>query len=264
MKKSLLCILLVLCVSCGKEGGASSGRVINANIVGGEKIKENNLYSRYTVGIYNHHLNTICTGSIIEKDLILTAAHCVEKAPAKDIDVVFGFTIGGSESIKYKAHSTYVHKEYVNTNELIDNDIAIIRLAKPVPTPYLSLDLEEGRSISLQKGEKITALGYGMARTGLFTGKGSLRTAAIVVAQYQTDSKLVVLDQTVGTGVCFGDSGGPSFTLKNGKPVLVGVTSFVTLEEGKKKADCKQSSALSNPNYFYNWIMESKLLIPSA
>lgn len=263
MKKSLFLMLLILCVGCGKESGNSTAKVIGSHIVGGEKIKENNLYSRYTVGLLNTKKQTICTGSIIEKDLILTAAHCVDNASPKDIEVNFGFTIGGTNSIKYKAHSLYLHEKYVHTKELLDNDIAIIRLAKAVPAPYLPLDLEESRTLSLQKGDKITALGYGKIRTGLFTGKGTLRSATISIEEFAIDSQLITLNQKEGTGVCFGDSGGPSFTLKNGKPVLVGVTSYVTAEEGKN-SDCKQNSGLSNPNYFYNWIMESKLLVPSV
>ncbi len=262
MKNAFLLSLLLLTLGCGKNSSTTEGPdLIVSQIIGGSKIKEETTFSKHTVGIFNHHLNMMCTASIIEKDLVLTAAHCVEGSAADKIDVVFGTSIERNSKVRYKAHATLIHSGYVNSKELIDNDVALIRLKKPVPAPYEALDLEEGRSLTLKAQEKITALGYGMARTGLFSGKGVLRITEIAIKDYETNGKWVVLDQRQGTGICFGDSGGPSFTLVNGKAVLVGVTSFVSVAEEGQKPDCKYLAALSNPNYFYDWIMESKLKI---
>lgn len=249
-------------VSCGKDLAPSANSLVKAEIIGGKEVSTANLYSRHTVGLFNHKSKMICTGVIIEDDLILTAAHCTVKAVPKKMEIIFGNRLlaGNEDSVRMKARAIYTNPKY--DPKTFENDLALIRLERKIPSDFRAVDLEDSRQIILQKNQKVTSIGYGVNKVGsLFSGKGVLRIKELSIEGYYADERFLVIDQKNGAGVCFGDSGGPSFILVNGKPVVVGIVSYVNSHNDEEKAKCDVQSFLSNPNFYYSWIQETKLKI---
>lgn len=75
-----------------------------------------------------------CTGSLIAKNAVLTAAHCLKDYKRKNIVVRLGVNKPGREMEKMKVSKFVVHPKYVGEPELL-NDIGIIFLQNEVKNP---------------------------------------------------------------------------------------------------------------------------------
>jgi secreted trypsin-like serine protease len=253
----LVSVLSMSFFGCGQNSnqGSATSAVLGSVVNGTSVIAENN-YSKSTVGIRNL-TGSICSGVIIEKDLILTAAHCLYNTPADKVEVVFGFNF--TDGLKLKAKNVIVHEKY-NTL-ILTNDIAMIRLQEDVPQNFQAVDLEDSRQINLSRKDKVTSQGYGIYNYETHAGAGELRETTLTIKKYENDAENIILNQKDGSGICFGDSGGPTYTLVNGRVALVGIASNVRQSFFGRKHECANKAALVNPNYFYNWINNSKLKI---
>jgi len=147
----------------------------------------------------------ICTGALIEKDLILTAWHCVSKFRNNYIS-------WSLESEKYS------RAEIVAINKKVD--LALLKLNKSVSRPVLKL---LPKIISLEEGQSIATIGHPLARKKLFKSKRKTLQPSLshilsqgIVSRVQ--DHLIVTDLSMSPG----NSGGPILDIKGR---IVGVAS---------------------------------------
>jgi V8-like Glu-specific endopeptidase len=194
------------------------------------------------VGIVHSAGSAACTGTLIEADKVLTAAHCVlSKNPPYQYLQPINFYIGGFNGQQYTAKSVAAHPSYSGGNK---SDVAVIWLNKKVTSTSPYPIAVQGQ---LPKtGETITMVGYGLIgeNVGQF---GTKRKATNVVADVW--SEVFYYDGAGGTKstVCSGDSGGPTFGIRNGKETVIGVHS--TSEQG-----CKDRGFDMRVDTFASWI----------
>ncbi len=180
----------------------------------------------------------ICTGTLIDKEWILTAAHCITPAlvglstqaqVTAQTEVVFD-TIdllrGGGRAVMAK--KTIPHPGF-SVNNLGTHDIGLIQLMTPItdrsPT---SVNLDGARS---PVGISTTMVGYGISQAGIEDSAGKqfvlkARTSVSCSGFGQSDANVLCFAQGDGKGKCRGDSGGPTFAEIGGKTMVIGVTSF--------------------------------------
>jgi secreted trypsin-like serine protease len=177
----------------------------------------------------------LCSGTLIEPDVFLTAAHCtaflesIGVAP-DDVWVTFDPTFDESSPL---LPGTYHTNPAFGSGGMSDtHDIAVVTLDAPVTgvTPARLPPANYLDSISL-KQERFTAVGYGTVREQKTKGPQSLffdgqRRFADQGFRSLTQAWLnLSMNPSVGSGgTCFGDSGGPHFQGSSNLVVSVTVT----------------------------------------
>ncbi|CEJ82052.1 hypothetical protein VHEMI02143 [[Torrubiella] hemipterigena] len=175
----------------------------------------------------------LCGGTILNKDTILTAGHCVEDLQASDMTI----KVGSSTLNEGELHNVtkfFAHPKFTDTN-VPDYDVAILKLATPLtfgpgvqPVGGLVDKEPSVGSIGLVSG-------WGLKKENVRPPSPTLQSVQIpviardkCVKMYQaTKYKLPVTDRMFcaavnGKDSCSGDSGGP-FVVNN---KLAGVVSW--------------------------------------
>jgi len=209
-----------------------------------------------TVAGYGY-AGSFCTGTLIADQWVLTAAHCLmEYSDIKVTPRMVSFFIGQDANPNgfskptgsfYQADAFYVHEAY--TSSAHRGDVALVHLNKvvaPEVTRYAY-----ARESYLFPNASVTYVGYGCTEGLQQTGSGIKRSAVIPVAS--------VFNQTyqskfIGSGVCFGDSGGPGlFPRPDGSYVAVGINS--TTGGAIPGTDpCKTGGYHTAVFYYHPWI----------
>ena len=257
-------ILLTTCLTVGFTTGCGSqkpqdpaGFACNSNhIIGGQVLAPRSALTSNTVGVRGK--NFICSGTLIARDLVLTAAHCVDRA---------GMAVEFGASPSCDPNSSAVHVTGVrvsNYNETADtdrNDIALLKLARPAPTgfdpaPIATTDMEG----DLKTNSVLIVAGFGQAHTGLPSATpldGYLRETNVSVWDYQFGQTEFLVYQGDGHGACYGDSGGPAFLLREQKYYLLGVAS-------RGDEECRLNGVYAKVPEFRSWLAQAATSLGST
>lgn len=145
-----------------------------------------------------------CTASIVGKNVILTAAHCVEKAKTVKFE---------HKGKKYAATPT--------SHPLYPDDDIDVALAVTTEEIVDAKPMSIGGSASI--GQSVELFGYGCTDVGGGDIDDLLRTGTTVVEKFAAND--MVMEVEGGPAYCFGDSGGPAMVDDNGKSVILAVAS---------------------------------------
>ncbi|TCT07629.1 S1 family peptidase [Aquabacter spiritensis] len=166
-----------------------------------------------------------CTGTVLARDLLLTAAHCV--GPKGDYAVAL-VDRGAPELIpatRVALHPGFDSAQFRTRRPT--PDLALVKLAAPLPARFRPAPLALDAALP-PRGAGFLVAGYGMSADGDEASAGTLR--AVSLASVGTTGGIMVrLSPAAGlAGACTGDSGGPAF--QNGR--VVGVVGWVTAPNG--------------------------------
>jgi len=204
----------------------------------------------------------ICTGILYQKQVVITAAHCVDGYTAEQI-LVSGPGDRVSEAGLYQSIGVIKHERFSRSKSLIGlNDIALLVLDLPVQNARL-VEIANKKSIDSLTKSKMYIYGYGLDENGESPDEArrSLvldysKNAGKQYPSFNSSIHLAVGKFNKKGGVysraCSGDSGGPLVSFANNKVILLGIASF-----GAEDCNAKSPSVYMKVSAYNSWINSS-------
>lgn len=228
--------LVFLITACGAKSVGDYQQVKLSQIKGGEIVPLSDPHFPMIVKVFADE--SFCSGTLIARDVVLTAAHCIVKHyyHFRQAGIIDDFEI--PRMVVRVHYSDGFTRDYMTKN-IIAHEEYDPNVWNTTDTPYdmalLKLEMEVDEEItpakvlfddSLVSGQNQTALGYGH-----FTGAlnvtdnndGQLRKMDFETVEKE-DIFLKFFDSK--NGPCIGDSGGPSLIMKDNQAYVTGVLSF--------------------------------------
>lgn len=217
----------------------------SARIIGGDNVSPNEWPWLVAIGTYRqNYFSHFCGATLISKDWVLTAAHCVAEYENQCISTKkFAVKVGEhhlDENSKHeeiiKVKKIIIHKDYKHDAEHPSNDIALIQLSESA-----NIDIDEIGSVCLPDKDHSTFINKQCYTIGWGTTESESypripKDAKVKIVKYKKcnnkykgvldDGMLCAGEIGSGKDSCQGDSGGPLVCFANKNWSLVGVVSW--------------------------------------
>jgi secreted trypsin-like serine protease len=242
-----LALAVALAAAFAAFGGAKPAKAAyyQPRIVGGTEVRDGKypfmaalLDTRRGSSAYYQQF---CGGALIDRDSVLTAAHCVYGESATPLRVAVGKTVlSSSQGQTRRVSAIFVHPSY-NPNLDSRYDVAVLKLGSAV-TGITPISLATSSQDSLETpGRSATVAGWGNTVAQPAHGSAGtswpdrMREAQVPLVSDTTARSayggsffpgLMVAAGKTGKDTCQGDSGGPMFANVSGRYTQIGVTSF--------------------------------------
>lgn len=168
-----------------------------------------------------YHGSQFCTGTLVGKRTVVTAAHCLPPhvdVPMFGIEVYFGSNVAAEESKTIRVVDAIANPDW-NPN-VVAGDVGVLALASDAPVEPMAMAYLDVTASGML-GEDARAVGFGVtAADG--NGNGTRRSGMLTVDRYDASS---IYLRPGPSATCNGDSGGALIFMQDGVEVLGGIHS---------------------------------------
>lgn len=196
---------------------------------------------------------SICGSTLISKDYVITAAHCIGTANTSDITLIAGldspqsYTEFGRRQ-RRAVQEIHIHPQYSSISWI--NDIAVLRVNASFRfNKYIQPACLPGPEPEFN--DEVIIIGWGAETRGGANSKTLKQASTDVVddcdlwlPQVDRSKQICVADAFDGSSICGGDSGGPLLNQYQGQYIVSGIASF------RKVGECDTKDSQSAPNVF--------------
>ena len=212
-----------------KDFPAAFIRSPTGRIIGGANTTIEKVPYQISLQMYGSHM---CGGSIISRNYILTAGHCVANN-VEQMSIVIGTTNIKGHGIRHKVAKVIRHESFsANYYGIPVDDIALVRLSEPIEIRENSKPIELFKKGEVaQAGSYSTITGWGITENGIPEVLQTVTVPIITKKKCHNDysywggipaGQICAAYPEGGKDACQGDSGGPLAV--NGR--LAGIVSW--------------------------------------
>lgn len=251
----ILFSVLTLWTNCESRGinAVPNNVQIEGRIIGGNEVSQGAI--PYQVSIQNTFGEFVCGGSIVAPEWILTAGHCMDW-PKQYLKIVTGTVEWNKPGGEYTVEDVKIHCLY--NKPMYHNDIALVRLNKPIVYDRYTQAVELAKTNTLKNGDSLVLSGWGSIRAwGNAIDK--LNKVNLKYIDRKTCLKSVRNKKFVGVGhictstkdgkgSCSYDSGGPLVDANN---VQVGIVN------GGEPCAIGFADTFASVAYYHDWIVST-------
>lgn len=218
-------------------------------VLNGEDVRLEDPFANSIVGLINMEKGSLCTGTLIDRRHVLTAAHCLPNQ-VTSLRVFTGLSKKDKTSVLDAVAFAATPEWSTRSSEEFDRgDLAVVSITGDLPPS--AIPVQWIGTESLERGTEVLIAGYGRTDGVQKKGAGTLRKGTVVVENPLHGRTEVVFDQRQGRGACHGDSGGPAFLATTKGYYQWGVTSREYLDLDKS---CTQYSIYTKVTPYLAWI----------
>jgi secreted trypsin-like serine protease len=229
-------------------------------ILGGQEVNSSDPVQASTVGVYSPSPGgqggALCTGTLISKDIALTAAHCIQPGGQKPV-LIFGRDLH-SASAQYRDGTAVAVDPKWRTHQgrgMDQGDVALVKFGGGMPAGYHQVPTVHSAS-EIKTGGVVELAGYGVNNARTHAGAGKLRKTNVQIVDGRPGKTEMIMDQTHGSGACHGDSGGPAFVRNGAGIALAGLTNRGYPDSAPD--DCAHQVVYTKVPYYKKWIAASE------
>lgn len=245
----------------------------------GENVEKGDWPAKSIVAIHYRNqagvVNELCTGSVLNRKFILTAAHCFvdtksgKQKPLGNFKILLAtnvnaYMMGMADKRIKEIKVNKVHLHSIITKMSMTGDVAVVELAEKLPRSYRPVKLIENTADRMEEGE-LFSFGYSLRTAGASIEGNKLRVGQFLstpipdhdLNDFFTDKSdyFIHLTSHNDQSTCAGDSGGPTFSQKNNQWYQIGVTHGSTNRAAAHLVRCpNEDSYVTRLAPFITWI----------
>ena len=246
---------LAILSSLASMSTSASAVDVSPNIVGGT---ETPAYSRpYQVALLMNGRQG-CGGTLLSREWVLTAAHCLDSASTSNLTVKVGaHSLSQNDGQVLRVSQIINHEQWRGANGIRSGyDIAVLKLASPADAKYTpaKLPTAEIERQYASVGNAVTVSGWGLTSNRGRPSDRLLEVALPVISNancssqlnYNIPNSVICGGGQGGKSACNGDSGGPY-------AVRVG-NDFYSMGTVSWGIGCSGATAFTRTTSYLNWI----------